>query len=177
MYSNHTINAIKKKMLSRRSFFKTAAATGVGAAAAAMTSPSVAMAQGHNQLVDLTHTLHESVPTYLGGKWLAMEEVANVPEHGSGMFKLAFAEHIGTHVDAGAHVAADGFTIDEIPVENLVAPLCVIDIVARAEGDPDTMVTPDDLKAWIAKYGPVPDNACVAMHSGRSEERRVGKEW
>jgi kynurenine formamidase len=56
--------------------------------------------------------------------------------------------------------------VNEIPVGNLVVPLCVIDIAAKAEGDADAQVTPDDLKAWIAANGPIPDRACVAMHSG-----------
>ena len=56
--------------------------------------------------------------------------------------------------------------MDEIPVNTLVAPLCVIDIAAKAEGDADAQVTPDDIKAWMASHGDIPDNACVAMHSG-----------
>lgn len=27
-------------------------------------------------------------------------------------------------------------------------------------------MTPDDLKAWTAEHGAIPDGACVAMHSG-----------
>ena len=56
--------------------------------------------------------------------------------------------------------------MDEIPVSSLVAPLCVIDIAARAAEDADTLVTPDDLQAWIDAHGDIPDGACVAMNSG-----------
>ena len=42
----------------------------------------------------------------------------------------------------------------------------MIDIAARAAEDADAQVTPDDLNAWIAANGPIPDGACVAMHSG-----------
>jgi kynurenine formamidase len=42
----------------------------------------------------------------------------------------------------------------------------VIDIRARAAEDRDTQVTPDDLTAWIAANGDIPDGACVAMNSG-----------
>jgi len=61
---------------------------------------------------------------------------------------------------------ADGVSVDEIPLRSLVAPLVVVDIAARAQEDADAQVTPDDLKAWISAHGDIPDNACVAMHSG-----------
>ena len=42
----------------------------------------------------------------------------------------------------------------------------MIDIAARAAEDADTQVTPDDIRAWIATNGDIPNGACVAMHSG-----------
>lgn len=75
-------------------------------------------------------------------------------------------EHTGTHIDAPLHFSKDGKSVAEIPVSNLIAPLCVVDIAARAAGDADAQVTPDDIKAWMAANGEIPDNACVAMHSG-----------
>ena len=54
----------------------------------------------------------------------------------------------------------------EVPVENLVVPLAVIDIKQKASENADAQVTPDDLKAWISKHGPLPENCCVAMNSG-----------
>jgi len=56
--------------------------------------------------------------------------------------------------------------VSKIPVENLVAPLAVVDIRARAAEDPDTLVTPDDQKAWADANGPFPERCCVAMNSG-----------
>ena len=53
-------------------------------------------------------------------------------------------------------------------VSNLVCPLAMIDIRARAAENADAQVTPDDLKAWIDTNGPIPDGACVAMNSGWS---------
>ena len=75
-------------------------------------------------------------------------------------------EHTGTHIDAPLHFSEDGTSVDEIPVSDLVAPLCVIDIAQRADEDADTRVTPDDIRAWIAVNGDIPGGACVAMHSG-----------
>lgn len=159
------INAVKDRMLSRRSFFT--AAAGVGAAAAL---PSLggtpAMANGHAKVEDLTHTYDADFPTYFGAPGISTEQNFNFTENGFNLMTLTVNEHTGTHVDAPLHFSADGASVDEIAVGDLVAPLCVVDIAARAAQDADTMLTPDDLKAWIATHGPIPDGACVALHSG-----------
>ena len=159
------MNAVKDKMLSRRGFFKGAAAVGVGAIATSAAAPA-ALADGHASIEDMTHTLHPGFPTYFGESGFSMEQVFDFGTHGFNLFKYNVNEHTGTHIDAPLHFSADGASVDEIPVSSLVAPLCVIDIAARAAEDADTQVTPDDLKAWIAANGDIPDNACVAMHSG-----------
>lgn len=159
------INAVKDRMLSRRAFFSTAAATGA-AAALGGASTSRAMASGHSSIEDLTHAYDGDFPTYFGAPGISTEQTFNFSEHGFNLMTLTVNEHTGTHVDAPLHFSADGTSVDEIPVGDLVAPLCVVDIAARAAQDADTMLTPDDLKAWIATHGPIPDGACVALHSG-----------
>jgi len=159
------INAVKDKMLSRRSFFSAGAAmTAAAALGAGSTSP--AMAQGHGKVVDMTHVYDDKFPTYFGTPGITYNKKFDFKKDGFNIFALSHAEHVGTHVDAPMHFSADGQSVDEIPVENLVCPLAVIDIAARAEGNADTQVTPDDIKAWISANGPIPENACVAMHSG-----------
>lgn len=160
------MNAVKEKMLSRRNFFKSAAVAGVAAAAASTVAAPPAMAKGHSTIEDMTHTLHADFPTYFGTQLFEMTQLNNFAEHSFNLFEYKANEHVGTHIDAPLHFSADGLSVDEIPVENLVAPLCVIDIAARAAEDADTSVTPDDIKAWVAANGEIPDNACVAMHSG-----------
>lgn len=159
------MNAVKERMLSRRGFFRATAGAGAAAAIGATTTLP-AMAAGHGAIEDLTHALHHDFPTWGGAPGFAMEQEFNFSEHGFNLFQLHIAEHTGTHIDAPLHFSADGLSVDEIPVGNLIAPLCVIDIAARAAGDADTTVTPDDLRAWIAANGDIPDNACVAMYSG-----------
>lgn len=159
------MNAVKEKMLSRRHFFKKAAAVGAAATIGSAVAPA-ALADGHSTIEDMTHTLHEDFPTYFGDSQFSMKQIFNYAEHVFNLFEYTVNEHTGTHIDAPLHFSEDGNSVDEIPVSNLFAPLCVIDIAARAQSNPDTQVTPDDLKAWIAANGDIPDNACVAMHSG-----------
>jgi kynurenine formamidase len=161
------MKVVKDKMLSRRNFFKGAAMASAGAAATVASAPA-ALADGHGAIEDMTHTLHPDFPTYFGEPQFAMEQGFNFAEHGFNLFTYNVNEHTGTHIDAPLHFSADGMSVDEIPVENLVAPLCVIDIAARAADDADALLTPEDIKAWMATHGDIPDNACVAMHSGWS---------
>jgi len=163
------MNAVKEKMLSRRRFLKTGA-TGVVAAVTTSAIGTTAMADGHGSVEDMTHTLHEDFPTYFGESQFSREQIYNYAEHSFNLFQYTVNEHTGTHIDAPLHFSQDGTSVDEIPVSSLIAPLCVVDIAARAAEDADAQVTPDDLKAWIAANGDIPDGACVAMHSGWSSK-------
>ncbi|UWP95326.1 cyclase family protein [Aliiroseovarius crassostreae] len=159
------INSVKNRMISRRSFFSSAAALGAAAAVgASQTTP--AMAEGHASVQDMTYELSEEFPTYFGTPGISSEAMFNFAEHGFNVSRLTLNEHTGTHIDAPLHFSADGAAVNEIPVSQLIAPLCVVDIATRAAENADTSVTPDDIKAWIAAHGPIPDGACVAMHSG-----------
>ena len=160
------MNAVKDRMLSRRDLFKASAAVAATTAVGTVASAPPAMAAGHGGVVDMSHTLSEAFPTWGGTPGIAYEKAFDFAKDGFNLFNLTINEHSGTHIDAPLHFSADGQSVDEIPVGNLVCPLCVVDIAARAAEDADTMVTPDDLKAWIAANGDIPDGACVAMHSG-----------
>ena len=159
------MNAVKDRMLSRRGFFKAAAASGVAAATTGVAAPA-ALAAGHGGVEDMTHAISPDFPTYFGEPGYASEQVFNFAEHGFNVQRMVVNEHTGTHIDAPLHFSADGASVDEIPVSDLVAPLCVVDIAARAAEDADTLLTPDDLKAWMSANGDIPDGACVALYSG-----------
>ena len=159
------MNAVKDRMLSRRSFFTAGAAVAAGAALGTASAPP-ALAAGVGEVHDMTHIYDADFPTYFGQPGISAEHTFNFKEHGLNLFNLTVNEHTGTHVDAPLHFSADGQSVDEIPVSNLVCPLCVVDIAAKAAEDADAQVTPDDLTAWISANGPIPDGACVAMYSG-----------
>ena len=50
-------------------------------------------------------------------------------------------------------------------MNDLIFPLVVIDISQQAKKDPRYAVTVEDIKAYEAKYGPIPDGALVALRS------------
>ncbi|RAI04415.1 cyclase [Acuticoccus sediminis] len=171
------IDNVRQSMMSRRSLLLGAAAT--GAAAAALGTPRPALAQTaeaggvsgrFSGVADLTHTLVPDFPTFSGKPQFEANQVYFRDKDGYNLSILTIDEHTGTHVDAPLHFSTDGQSVDEIPVANLVAPLVIVDIAARAADDADAQVTPDDLKAWISANGEMPDRCCVAMHSGWAEK-------
>lgn len=163
------IDSVKERMLDRRNFFKTAAGAAAGAAAVgfgAGATATPALAGGHATVHDMTHELYHEFPTYFGEPGFTSEQKFNFKDNGFNLNVLSINEHTGTHIDAPIHFSADGQTVAEIPVENLVVPLCIIDVREGAHANADYQVTPEDLKVYMAKHGPIPNKACVAMLSG-----------
>jgi kynurenine formamidase len=75
-------------------------------------------------------------------------------------------EHGGTHLDAPIHFAEAGRAADEIPLRQLIGPGCVIDVGRLAAADPDYRLRPEDVAAWEARNGPVPEGAIVLLRTG-----------
>ncbi|MEM9783968.1 MAG: cyclase family protein, partial [Pseudomonadota bacterium] len=156
---------VKGRALSRRDLFAGSAAAGAALAVAAAT-PRPLMAQTPQRVVDLTHTLTHDFPTYFGEQQFFDEDLFTYAENAFNLKMLRVNEHTGTHIDAPLHFTDGGTSIDEVPVESLVCPLIVVDLREKADANADAQVTPDDLKAWIAAHGPIPQGACVAQNAG-----------
>ena len=76
------------------------------------------------------------------------------------------AEHGGTHLDAPIHFAEGRQTAAEVPLDQLIGPAVVVDVSAAAEARPEYLVGADDLEAWEAEYGRMPDGAIVLVRTG-----------
>jgi len=165
------------RRLSRRDFFRGAGATAVAGAAVGLAPPSPARAAptSFSKVVDMTHTFSADFPTYFGKPGIEMEQVAKISESGFNMNRWTVIEHAGTHIDAPIHFSTDGHTAEEVPLESFVTPLVVVDIREKADGNDDAQVTPEDIKAWEAEYGPIPQGAAVAMNSGWDRHANSGR--
>jgi kynurenine formamidase len=160
------IENVRSNMLSRRGFFTGGIAAGAAAVAVAATPAPLFAQAAPTKAADLTHELFETFPTYFGAQQLFIEQKFNHKEHTFNLNEWRLSEHTGTHIDAPLHFTPDGKSVAELPVEDLVAPLVVIDIRAKAAESADAQVTPDDIKAWTSANGDLPEGAIVAMLSG-----------
>jgi kynurenine formamidase len=153
------------RALSRRGFFAGAAASGFAATAVAA-APAAARTLQFTKTVDLTHTMSPSFPTFFGVPGITMEKQFDFKKDGFNLYWWRIVEHAGTHLDAPIHFSEAGATAEKIPAETLVVPLAVVDVAAKAAQNPDYLLSRDDLAAWEKRYRRLPDNCCVAMHSG-----------
>ena len=159
------IEAVKRRPIGRRQALKAAAAFSAVAVGSVLFESLVADAAAP-VLADLTHELHAGFPTFSGESQFVMTNKANFAKHKFNMNQLTYIEHTGTHIDAPLNFVDGGMTVSEIPIGQLIVPLVVIDIRAKADADPNASLTPDDVSAWIKANGPLPKNCCVAMNSG-----------
>jgi kynurenine formamidase len=151
--------------LTRRGFFKNAAAAGFAATAFAPVA-ALAAPRRFTSVVDLTHTMSADFPTFFGVAGIEIEKKFDFKKDGFNLNWWRIIEHAGTHMDAPIHFSESGATVEKIAMDVLVVPLAVIDVAAKAQQNPDYLLSRQDLAAWEKKHGKLPDNACVAMHSG-----------
>jgi len=120
--------------------------------------------------IDLTRTYDETTiywPT--ATTRFELDELAYGETEGGyfySAYDLSTPEHGGTHMDAPVHFFRDGWTVDQIPVERLIAPAIVIDVAEQAAADRDYRLTPDDVLAWEREHGEVPAGATVLLRTG-----------
>ncbi len=135
---------------------------------------TVAMLQT-KKFVDLTHAFDSNIP-----HWKGFEPAQRVTtyyyDEGVGSMGYGFLVHEythvgqwGTHVDPPAHFVKGGRFVDEITLKEMVMPLVVIDVHEKAAQNPDYQLTMDDVRAWEAKYGTIPEGSFVAMRTDWSK--------
>jgi kynurenine formamidase len=118
---------------------------------------------GQFEAIDLTHPLDASVPTWTGSCGFKHEVKM---DYDQGVRVLSYKCHagVGTHMDAPSHFFREGSTISEIPLDQLIVPVCVLDLCAKM--DPDLFVMPEDILEYEKKWGRIEANALVLAHTG-----------
>ena len=150
-----------ERVISRRGVL-----AGVAASTVLATGSPARAQRSFTRVVDLTHTLSPAFPTFFGTAGFRLERRYRLKRDGANVGWWHVLEHAGTHVDAPFHYSDDGASADKIAPEQLVVPLAVVDVAAKAARDPDYQLSRADLAEWEASHGRLPDNACVAMNAG-----------
>ena len=121
--------------------------------------------------MDLTHPLDNDSPYWSGIPEGSVELGKVCFDWGNPMLDcliqtFKFPGQFGTHIDFPGHFVKDAPLSDAYGVKSMIYPLCVIDISAKVKGDVHYAATADDIKAYEAAYGEIPDGAFVALYSG-----------
>lgn len=135
-------------------------------------------------------TLHAAGPPFAGGRWVDLThefstntlywptakpfelEVEFHAHTDKGYFysanRYSASEHGGTHLDAPIHFAERGKTLDQLDVNDLAGPAAVVDVSARAAGNPDYQITVADLESWETRHGRIPDGSILLFNTGQA---------
>lgn len=163
---NHKIISTVKKLMLSNNFKKQFAENGASSNLKNKSPNQVLIEKGLKKIVDLTHTLTSDFPTYSNKDSFEMNRIGEFEKDGYNGFQLQAFEHVGTHIDAPLHFSKDGNSVDEIPVENLIVPLVLINIKSQTLANEDYLLTIKDIENWKAANGNLPNNCCIAVNSG-----------
>lgn len=120
------------------------------------------------KLIDLTHTLDSSIPTWNGGcgfnQDLHLDYADCEGEDKFRVMKLRMHAGIGTHMDAPSHCILGGKCIHEFEVDELILPCFLVDVSGKAQER--YSVTPEDIVAFESAHGIISQGSCVMIKTG-----------
>jgi kynurenine formamidase len=123
------------------------------------------------KFVDLTHAFAPGIPRWKGFPDERRETLygyqPGVGTLGSGFFAQSYT-HVGqwgTHVDPPSHFVPGLRSLDQIPVEEMILPLVVLDVHEKVEQNPDFVISLEDVRNWEKRHGSIPQGAFVAMRT------------
>jgi len=126
-----------------------------------------ALPGGHR--VDLTHPFDAETIYWPTEEGFVLERGTSGMTEGGYHYeahRFRAAEHGGTHLDAPIHFHAEGWTLDEIPLDRLIGPGVVVDVEEACASDRDHAIGVADLEAFEARFGPIPTGAIVLLRTG-----------
>lgn len=96
--------------------------------------------------IDLSHTFNTTMSLYPNSNPPIIEQIASVKENGYHMTRYDITTHLGTHLDAPAHMIEGGKFIHEVPIDAFQGKGIVIDCRNQTE------IGLDLLQGKIEKY-------------------------
>lgn len=119
----------------------------------------------HFKIKDLTQPLSPDVPTWNGSCGFCLEMKQDYDQ----MFRvqqIKIHAGVGTHMDAPSHRIQGGLSIADIPVEQLVVPICMIDVSDKAGANYE--ISLQDIQDHETEHGLIPSNSLVIACTGWS---------
>lgn len=121
------------------------------------------------KIIDLSHPFDSQTIYWPTEKGFKLEkEAAGVTPQGYYYASNRFSapEHGGTHIDAPRHFAANGNTVDQVPLDQLMGRAILLDVTKQCESNRDYLVSVDDFNAWEKQHGQIPNGAIVLLRTG-----------
>jgi len=120
------------------------------------------------KIIDLTHSLEDSTPTWNGSCGFQHELKLDYDDcQGEVKFrvqKMTMHAGIGTHMDAPAHCISGALTIDKLSLNDLIAPCIVIDVSDRASESYSLSVS--EIEQFEQAHGKIASGSFVIVRTG-----------
>ena len=81
-------------------------------------------------------------------------------------YRYSAAEHGGTHLDSPVHFAKGRYTVDELPLQQLIGAAIVIDVTAQCATNRDYLVSVADFENWEKRNGKITAGTIVLLRTG-----------
>jgi kynurenine formamidase len=81
-------------------------------------------------------------------------------------YRYSAAEHGGTHLDSPVHFAKGHYSVDQLPLEQLMGSAIVIDVTAQCAKNPDYLVSVTDIENWEKSNGRIRPGTIVLLRTG-----------
>lgn len=117
------------------------------------------------RLIDLTHPLHETIPTWSGGCGFKLEIKLDYPQ-GLRVQNLKSHAGVGTHMDAPSHFVSESWNIGDIPLENLIVPVSVLNVSHKMV--PNLFISAQDIYDFEKDHGFIPEHSLFLAYTGWS---------
>ena len=110
--------------------------------------------------IDLTQNFKPQMPVFPGDKLSSLTQTATVKEQGCSDHRLSTGMHVGTHIDAPAHMLENGKLISEYPAEKVFGRGVLIDARGKTLASADLLlasgIKPGDIVlvmfGWSEKF-------------------------
>lgn len=127
-----------------------------------------------NELVDLTYSFDGQTIYWPTAEGFTLEEESRgLTERGYFYSANRFhaSEHGGTHLDAPLHFGEGKYSVDQVPLSQLIGPGYVVDVSDKALRNPSLQISMEDFLEWERTHGRIPDGAILLLKTG------YGKYW
>jgi kynurenine formamidase len=92
------------------------------------------------KIIDLTQPIAENMPMFSAIDAPKLHVAHSIAEYGFMETLISLYSHTGTHIDAPAHLYANGATLDTYPIEQFVGKALVIDCRRLEKGEKISML-------------------------------------
>lgn len=77
-------------------------------------------------IIDLSHIVSSDIPVYPGTEAPTFNAACSIAQDGFLEKKMTLFSHVGTHLDAPAHIIQGAKTLDQFPVDRFFGEACLI---------------------------------------------------